>query len=79
MPKCYYLVYKLKKSPILWIVNVMDNPYDFDEFKNVISYDEKYYIILKHVKDIEKEIKFKKFTIFKKDKNCQIISESKLL
>jgi hypothetical protein len=66
MPKCYYLVYKLKKSPILWIVNVMDNPYHFfDEFNNVVSYDEKYYIILKQVEDIEK--------------NCQIISESKLL
>ena len=48
MTKCYYLVYKLKTSPLFWIVNVMDNPdYFFDYFKNVKSHEEKYYIIMK--------------------------------
>ena len=80
MTKCYYLVYKLKTSPLFWIVNVMDNPdYFFDYFKNVKSHEEKYYIIIKHVDNIERELDFKRFTIFKKDPNCHIVNETKLL
>ncbi|ALH22937.1 hypothetical protein ceV_031 [Chrysochromulina ericina virus CeV-01B] len=79
MIKCYYLLYKLKHSPIMWVINVMDYPDDFyDKLKSIKSPDEKYYIIMKYVEDIEDELNFKRFTIFYKDHNCNIINESKL-
>jgi hypothetical protein len=80
MAKCYYLLYKLKHSPTMWLVNVMDNPHIFfDEFKNIKSPDEKYYIIMKYVEDIDYELDFKRFTIFKKDSKSHIIYESMLI
>ena len=80
MKKCYYLVYKLKTSCKLWLVNVMDNPYYFyDNFKKIRSLHEKYYIIMKFVNDIEKELKFKRFTIFNNDETCKIINETVII
>ena len=80
MVKCYYLIYKLKHSPTMWIINVMEHPYDFyEQLKNINSDSEKYYIIMKNVKDIYDELEFKRFTIFKKDKYCEIISETTLI
>ena len=76
MVQCYYLVYKLKHSPIMWLINVMDYP---DEFNDIKSPDEKYYIVMKNVENIKDELHFKRFTIFNKDKNCHIINESKLI
>lgn len=80
MVKCYYLLYKLKHSPTMWVINVMEYPDEFyDKFKNIKSPDEKYYIVMKNVENIEDELDFKRFTIFNKDQNCHIINESKLI
>lgn len=77
MTKCFYLVYKLKISPLLWVVNVTNNLSEiYSHFKYINSNDEKYYIIMKQVEDIDSELNFKRFTIFIKDKNSHIISES---
>lgn len=80
MVKCYYLIYKLKHSPTMWVINIMDHPQEFFErFKDIKSREEKYYIIMKNVKDIDDELEFKRFSIFKKDKNCHIINETTLI
>jgi hypothetical protein len=64
----------------MWIINVMDNTnIFFDEFKNIKSPYEKYYIIMKYVQDIDYELEFKRFTIFKKDSKSHIIYESMLI
>ena len=77
MTKCFYLVYKITRSPLLWIVNVTNDLIEiYSSFKNFDSNDEKYYIIMKEVEDIDSELNFKRFTIFIKDKNSHIISES---
>ena len=58
----------------------MDNPYEFIEhIKNVNSREEKYYIIMKHVINIDYELQFKRFTIFNKNNNCHIIRETKFI
>ena len=80
MKKCYYLVYKLKTSHKLWLVNVMDNPsYFYDNFKHLRSPHEKYYIIMRFVDDIDNELNFKRFTKFNKDETCNIINETALI
>ncbi len=77
MSDCYYLLYKLKTSPYLWIVNVMEHPYEFKELiADISSKEEKYYIIKNTVNDIDYELNFKRFSIFDKNKNCQIITET---
>lgn len=77
MSDCYYLIYKLKTSPHLWIVNVMEHPHEFKEkIADISSKEEKYYIIKNTVNDIDYELNFKRFTIFEKNKNCKIITET---
>lgn len=77
MPNCFYLVYKLKISHLLWIVNVTNDLSEiYSNFKYINSIHEKYYIIMKEVEDIDNELNFKRFTIFINDKNSHIISES---
>ena len=39
---------------MLWIIHIF-----FDEFKNIKSPDEKYYIIIKYVQDIDYELDLK--------------------
>ena len=75
---CYYLVYKLNNYHKLWIVNVDYKPDHFVEFiKKVKSKQEKYYLIRKKVYNLDEEIKnFKRFTVFSKEKDCEIIKES---
>ena len=74
---CYFLLYKLKDSPLLWVSNVMDTPEEFyHNFKNMKSEYEKYYIIEKEVEDLEKALNFKRFTIFNKNKDNKILFET---
>ena len=74
---CYFLIYKLKNSPIMWISNVMDTPCEFyEKFKNTKSEYEKYYIIKKKVNDLESALNFKRFTIFEKTNDCKILYET---
>lgn len=78
--KCFFLLYKSKFSPLMWIIDVMDTPYEFKNFINEVESDEeKYYIVLKRVTDLDKELKCKKFTIFKKTADCIVLYETKLL
>ena len=78
MAKCFYLVYKITRSPLLWIVNITNNLMElYSTLKNFDSIHEKYYIIMKEVEDIDSQLIFKRFTIFKKDLTCKIIYESK--
>lgn len=75
---CFFLLYKLKLSPFLWIVNVDDNINIFKDFiNNVYSDEETYYIVEKKVENIDDYlIKFKRFSLYKKDKNDRIIDQS---
>jgi hypothetical protein len=75
---CYYLLYKLNSYHLYWIINVDDTPYFFIKFINKVkSKDEKYYIIKKKVYDLDKELReFKRFTVFLKHKNCEIVRQS---
>lgn len=74
----YYLLYKLKHRPELWIVkedinklNLVKSIEDFDS--NV----EKYYIVEKKYtsREIEliREIDFQQFRLFKVDKSCKLV------
>lgn len=75
--RCYFLLYKLKDSPFMWISNVMDTPNEFyDNYKDIKSSYEKYYIIEKKVKDLESALNFRRFTIFNKDKDSKILYET---
>ena len=74
---CYYLLYKLKDSPTLWIVKISEY---YDDLKDIIRYinskHEKYYIVLrKSYKEILNK-KFKQFNIFKPNKTDTIIFET---
>lgn len=75
--RCYFLLYKLKDSPFMWISNVMDTPNVFyNDYKDIKSSYEKYYIIEKKVKDLESALNFRRFTIFNKDKDSKILYET---
>tara|TARA_Y100000589_G_C26883895_1_gene519190 strand:- start:48 stop:218 length:171 start_codon:yes stop_codon:yes gene_type:complete len=55
----------------------MEHPYEFKELiADISSKEEKYYIIKNTVNDIDYELNFKRFSIFDKNKNCQIITET---
>ena len=73
----YYLLYKLRKDPILWIVDESINKDDLlYRIKNINSKEEIYYIVSKkysqeYIKDIL-DTKFFRFQKFKVDQNCKI-------
>ena len=75
---CYYLLYKLNNYHLYWIINVDNSPNFFIKFINKVkSKHEKYYLIKKKVYDLDKELKeFKRFTVFLKHKNCEIVKQS---
>jgi hypothetical protein len=64
----------------MWVIDVMDTPYEFEDFiKEVKSEDEKYYIVLKRVVDLDEELSYKRFTIFNKTIDCIVLHETKFL
>ena len=74
----YYLVYKLRKSPALWIVD--ESVYKEDLLKRIkhfYSDKEVYYIISKKysIDYIKKKYdsKFIRFQVFKVDSKCKIV------
>ena len=75
--RCYYLLYKLKNSHIMWIARVSETLTDLtiimEDFKSKI---ENYYIIKRNVRNIEEEFYFKQFTKFKKMKHDLIITQT---
>lgn len=74
----YYLLYKLRNSPLLWIVD--ESVYKKDllkRIKNFYSDKEVYYIISKkysveHIKN-KLDSKFIRFEIFKTDNSCKLL------
>ena len=73
----YYLVYKIKSSPILWIANIYET---ID--KNLIKYvenfqssQEVYYIVSKKNNNYDYE-NIKQFTILNLDNDCELICRS---
>lgn len=74
----YYLLYKLRNSPTLWIVDESVYKKDiFDKIKYFYSDKEVYYIISKkysidHIKN-KLDSKFIRFQTFKIDNKCQLL------
>ena len=75
--RCYFLLYKLKKSPIFWVARVSQTLDDLtiiiEEFQSKI---ENYYIVKRNVKNIENQLDFKQFTKFKTNKFDLIITQT---
>ena len=74
----YYLLYKLRSSYTLWIVDESLNKKDLlDRIKNFYSEKEVYYIVSKkysieHIKN-KLDSKFIRFEIFKLDNKCKLV------
>lgn len=61
----YYLLYKLKNSDILWIVQISDNYCELKHrIRNISSDSEIYYIVSKKVSYSEIDYEFKQFMKF---------------
>ena len=76
--KVYYLLYKLKISPLFWIVNI-DINYEilYKHIKDFKSNEENYYIICKKLEEEDYSyniLEFKNFTIYNKDKNDLVLN-----
>ena len=74
----FYLLYKLRNSPILWIVDESVYKKDLlERIKHFYSDKEVYYIISKKysMEDIKNKLdsKFIRFEIFKTDKMCKLV------
>tara|TARA_B100000424_G_C22882298_1_gene469553 strand:+ start:544 stop:786 length:243 start_codon:yes stop_codon:yes gene_type:complete len=78
--KLYYLLYKLRKHYLLWIIDVNTNKYELiDRIENFTSNIENYYIIERNIlenKKINNELNFKRFSIFITDKYDEIIDQT---
>lgn len=76
--KVYYLLYKLKISPILWIVNIDLNYQILNKhIKDFKSNEENYYIMCKKLEEdnfSNNILEFKNFTIYNKDKNDLLLT-----
>ena len=78
----YYLLYKLKISPIYWIVKVEnDKNLLLEHIENFKSKYENYYIIERKIEicneqDIEDECSIKQFNIFKLNTKDKIIDQT---
>lgn len=73
----YYLVYKIKYSPTLWIANIYET---IDKklikyVENFQSSQEVYYIVSKKNNNYDYEI-MKQFTSLNLDDNCELICRS---
>jgi hypothetical protein len=76
---CYYLLYKLVSSPLLWIILVSDDKYIlYDRIENFKSNYEQYYIIKRYVTDLEEQLNTERFILFKKNKYDIIIYTTKI-
>ncbi len=76
---CYYLLYKLAQSPMLWIIQASDDKYElFDRIENFKSTYEQYYIVKRYVTDLEEQFKIKHFNIFQLTGYDIIIHKTKI-
>ena len=74
----YYLLYKIKASPLLWIVTIDNNNFDLLEIlKDFNSNFENYYIIEREIENSDIYFNLidnlKQFQIFKKKNTDRII------
>jgi hypothetical protein len=73
----YYLIYKVKTSPTLWIANIYET---IDKklikyVENFQSSQEVYYLVSKKNNNYDYE-NIKQFTILNLDNNCELICRS---
>jgi len=76
----YYLIYKLKKSEIFWIVTTSNILYKLKtSIKKFCSDTEQYYIVSKKIPVSQTHFYIKQFTIFYPDETCKVLYETKLI
>lgn len=74
----YYLLYKINRSPLLWIVDESEN-YDelYEKIQYVFSTKENYYIVKNLYSKKELELLyntyFKRFKIYNMDENSKLV------
>ena len=73
----YYLLYKVKSSPTLWIVNIYETiSNDLIEYvENFHSLEEVYYLISSNNLSLDID-NIKQFTTLNLDSNCELICRS---
>lgn len=78
--RCYFLVYKLKNSNILWVVKLSDDYYDLkNKLDYFVSSVEQYYIFERYCYPHIIDEKFKQFKIFFKSSKDILIYSTKIL
>jgi len=73
----YYLLYKVKSSPTLWIVNIYQTiTMDLIEYiENFQSFQEIYYLVSSNSSPLDTD-NIKQFTTLNLDNNCELICRS---
>jgi len=73
----YYLVYKIKSSPTLWIVNIYEtiNKDIIEYVENFQSFQEVYYLVSSNNSSLDND-NIKQFTILNLDSNYELICRS---
>lgn len=73
----YYLLYKVKSSPTLWIVNIYETiSNDLIEYvENFHSFQEDYYLLSSNNSSLDID-NIKQFTTLNLDSNCELICRS---
>ena len=73
----YYLLYKVKSSPTLWIINIYEtiNKELIEYVENFISLEEVYYLVSSNNSSLDID-NIKQFTTFNLDNNCELICRS---
>lgn len=73
----YYLLYKVKSSPTLWIANIYEtiNKDVIEYIENFQSFQEVYYLVSSNNSSLDID-NIKQFTSFNLDNNCELICRS---
>ena len=73
----YYLLYKVKSSPTLWIVNIYEkiNKNLIEYVENFQSFQEVYYLVSSNNFSLDID-NIKQFTTLNLDNNCELICRS---
>jgi hypothetical protein len=73
----YYLLYKIKSSPTLWIVNIYEkiNKDLIEYVENFQSFQEVYYLVSSNNFSLDID-NIKQFTTLNLDNNCELICRS---
>jgi hypothetical protein len=73
----YYLLYKVKSSPTLWIVNIYQTITKnlIEYIENFQSFQEVYYLVSSNNSHLDTD-NIKQFSTLNLDNNCELISRS---